>query len=108
MHLLSFGRAPRRVLDVDWILNAVISLVVVELAINHSKAELHVRFRGVFLDLVLELLVETHSAIRHQNIIDLLEVEVNMVVMVRILVFMLFTLFLLLGSGHSLLILPQI
>lgn len=52
--------------------------------------------------------METHAAIRHQNVVDLLEVEVNVVVMVRILIFMLFTLLPLLGSCHSLLILPQI
>lgn len=108
MNLLSFGGASRRVLDIDWILNAVISLVVVELAIDDSKAELYVRFGSVFLDLILKLLVETHTAIRYQNVIDLLEVEVNMVVMVRILILMLFTLLPFLSSSHSLLILPQI
>lgn len=82
--------------------------MVIELTVDNTKTELHIRFGGIFLNLILKLLMQTHSTVRYQNIINLLEVEVYVVVVVVILLFMFLTFFLLLGCSRSLMILSEI
>ena len=82
--------------------------MVIELTVHNTKTELHIRFGGIFLNLIFKLLMQTHPAVRNQNIINLLKVKVYMVVVVSILLFMFFTFLLLLCCSRCLVILSQI
>jgi hypothetical protein len=61
--------------------------------INISKVKLNVCFRVFFLNLILYLLLKTHSTIANQNIINLFKVKVYVIMMVSVLPLMLLFLF---------------
>ena len=68
--------------------------MLVVLTVDKAETQGHVGFGVFLLDLILELLLQAHSSIAHQNIINLLEVEIDMVVVVSILSLVLLSLLL--------------
>ena len=54
------------------------------LTIYNAKAKGNVGLGRVLLHLLFDLLVETHSAITDQNVIDLLKIKVNMIMMMSV------------------------
>lgn len=62
------------------------SLVVLrELPVHDAHTHRDVSFGVVFLALVLQLLLEAKAAVADEDVVDLLEIEINVVMMVRVL-----------------------
>ena len=87
MNLLSLRRTPRLVNG-----DAMTSLSTCS-TINMTKVKLHVCFRVLFLNLILNLLLKAHSTIAYQNVINLFKVKVYVIMMVSVLPLMLLFLF---------------
>ena len=62
-------------------------LTLPKLPVHRSNTERHIGFRSFFFDLVFKLLMQTHSSIADQDIIDLFKVEINMIMMMSIVSF---------------------
>lgn len=56
-----------------------------ELTVNDAHAHRHVCLRVVLLRLMLELLLQAKATIANKNVVYLLEVEVDVIMMVRVL-----------------------
>ena len=68
--------------------------MLVVLTVDKAKTQGHVGFGVFLLNLIFELLLQAHSSIADQNIINLLEVKINMVVVMSILPLVLLSLLL--------------
>ena len=64
-------------------------MILSKLSVDHTKAERYVRLRVVFLHLVFELLMKSHASIAYQYVVKLLKVEVDVIMMVRVMPLML-------------------
>lgn len=60
-------------------------LVLRELSVNDTHAHRDISLRVVLLSLVLELLLQAKAAITDEDVVHLLEVEIDVVVVVRVL-----------------------
>lgn len=67
-------------------------LTLPKLPIHGSNTQRHICLRPFFFDLVLELLVQAHASIAHQDIIDLFKVKINVIMMMSVVSFMLLVL----------------
>ena len=60
-------------------------MVLRELAVNGAHAHRDFCLAGLLLDLVLKLLLQAEAAVADQDVVHLLEIEVNVIMMVRVL-----------------------
>lgn len=62
-------------------------LTLPKLPVHASNAQRHICFRPLFFDLVFKLLMQTHSSIADQDIVDLFKVKINVIMMMSVMSF---------------------
>jgi hypothetical protein len=92
LHLRPLRWALRRLrftlLDILYVNTLTLRMLTLpKLPIHPSNTERHICLRPLFLNLVFKLLMQTHSSIADQDIIDLFKVKINVIMMMSIMSF---------------------
>lgn len=84
LHVGTRSGPSRRVRTKLWLVRAALEACMLSLTTDSADRHGHVCLRRIFANVVFECLLVANAAIRYENVVDLLEVQVNVIVMVRV------------------------